>query len=78
MASALTSIELSGLSYYDDTAKTTLQAQIQNSADTVLTLNSANGVNNACSLANASSVSMVDTDAGAGTFTMQPAAVTTS
>lgn len=78
MASALTSVELAGLSYYDDTAKTTLQAQIQNSADTVLTLNSANGVNNACSLVNASSVSMVDTDAGAGTFTMQPAATTTS
>ena len=60
MASALTSIELDGLSYWNDTAKTTLQAQIKNTADTVLTLNSANGSNNACSLANASSLSMVD------------------
>lgn len=47
-------------------------------ADTVLTLNSANGINNACSLTNTSSLSMVDTDAGAGTFTMQPAAATTT
>ena len=78
MASALTTIELDGLSYWNDTSKTTLQAQVKNTADTVLTLNSANGTNNACSVTNASSLGMVDTDAGAGTFTMKPAAVTTT
>ena len=78
MASALTTIDLSGLSYWDTITKTTLQAQIQNTSDTVLTLNSTNGTNNACSLTNASSISMVDTDAGAGTFTMKPSATTTT
>lgn len=75
MASALTTIELSGLSYYDDTVKTLLQGSLRNTADTTLQFFSTNGAQNGCVVENALSFQMVG--ATSGNLTMQPAAATT-